>query len=83
MAGAATYTTSTPLSGGLHAITVAYGGDANYDLSTGTLSGGQQVDKVPLTVTADDKTRAYGQLNPAFTVSYSGFVNSEDFIAQI
>ena len=79
--GVATFTTLTPLAGGLHAITVAYGGDANYNSSTGTLSGGEQVDKAPLTVTADDKTRPYGQANPVpLTASYTGFVNSEDFI---
>ena len=30
-----------------------------------------------LTVTADDKTRQVGLANPEFTVTYSGFVNSE------
>jgi type VI protein secretion system component Hcp len=32
------------------------------------------VDKAPLTVTADDKTKIQGQANPPFTASYSGFV---------
>ena len=66
------------LHGGPHAITAVYGGDGNYNGSTGTLSGGQQVDKVPLTVTADDKSRSYGQRNPALTVRYTGFAISEN-----
>jgi len=31
----------------------------------------------PLRVTADNKSRAYGAANPAFTVSYNGFVNGD------
>ena len=31
-----------------------------------------------LTVTADDATRSYGEKNPAFNVTYSGFKNGED-----
>lgn len=38
----------------------------------------QTVNKTTLTATADDKSRAYGEENPPFTISYSGFVNSED-----
>src|SRR6185503_12161650 len=32
---------------------------------------------VTLTVRADDKTRVYGEANPALTASYSGFVNGD------
>jgi hypothetical protein len=48
---------------------------ANYSItfSNGTLT----VLPYALTVTADDKTKTYGQPDPAFTVSYSGFVNGE------
>ena len=35
------------------------------------------VNKAPLTVTADNKSREYGDANPTFTASYTGFVNSE------
>ncbi|MEQ8681067.1 MAG: MBG domain-containing protein [Cyclobacteriaceae bacterium] len=34
--------------------------------------------KAPLTITADDKTKTYGEGNPALTISYSGFVNGDD-----
>jgi len=35
------------------------------------------VSPAPLTVVAADAERAYGQTNPVFTVTYSGFVNGE------
>lgn len=35
------------------------------------------VSPVPLIVTADNASREVGTVNPAFTVSYSGFVNSD------
>nr|WP_321357917.1 MBG domain-containing protein [uncultured Draconibacterium sp.] len=35
------------------------------------------VGKATLTVTADDKTKTYGQANPELTVSYSGFVDAD------
>src|SRR5262249_51315924 len=35
------------------------------------------IGKALLTVTAADATRAYGDANPTFTASYSGFVNGE------
>ncbi|HEX8020405.1 gliding motility-associated C-terminal domain-containing protein [Mucilaginibacter sp.] len=40
------------------------------------------VTPAPLTVTANDKSKAYGAANPPFTVTYSGFVNNEG-IAQL
>ena len=35
------------------------------------------VDKKMLTVTADDKTRNFGEVNPKFTISYDGFAGSD------
>ena len=35
------------------------------------------VAKAPLTVIAEDKSRAYGASNPALTVTYAGFVNGD------
>src|SRR2546428_857023 len=48
----------------------------NYDFSFvgGTLS----ITKATLTVTADDKTRIYGDANPSFTVTYTGFKNGQN-----
>ena len=36
------------------------------------------VNKAPLTITADNKSRQEGTANPELTVSYSGFVNGDD-----
>src|SRR5207253_6748181 len=49
---------------------------ANYTvtLNPGTLT----VSSIPLLVTADDKSRGYGQGNPVFSVHYSGFVLGQD-----
>jgi hypothetical protein len=48
---------------------------SNYDITTtnGTLT----VSKALLTVIADNATRQYGDANPTFTASYSGFKNGE------
>ena len=35
------------------------------------------ISKSPLTITAEDKTREQGQVNPEFTFAYSGFKNGE------
>ena len=48
---------------------------ANYNITyaTGTLT----VSKAALTVAADNQSRAYGQTNPVFTITYTGFVGSD------
>ncbi|MEJ0032727.1 MAG: MBG domain-containing protein [Bacteroidota bacterium] len=47
----------------------------NYNISftQGTLT----ITKAVLTATADNQTRSYGALNPAFTISYTGFLNGD------
>jgi hypothetical protein len=40
-------------------------------------NGTLEVTKAPLTIAADDKSRAYGGANPTFTASYAGFVLGE------
>ncbi len=47
--------------------------DYTITFEDGTLT----VNPAPLTVTADDKSKVYGQLNPAFTASFSGFVGTD------
>jgi gliding motility-associated-like protein len=69
-------TTATPVSVvGPYSITVSGGLDDNYDFSyvPGTLS----IIKATLTATANDQSRTYGAANPTFTISYTGFVNSD------
>ncbi|HYF76054.1 MAG TPA: MBG domain-containing protein, partial [Symbiobacteriaceae bacterium] len=69
-------TTATTGSGvGTYPITASGYTSSNYDITfaDGTLTVGP----APLTVRADDKSRAYGAANPTFTVTYSGFANGE------
>src|SRR5262249_14922221 len=41
------------------------------------VNGTLTVTQATLTVTADDKSRGFGQTNPTLTASYSGFVNGD------
>jgi len=61
---------------GSYPISLSGGADNNYsfDFIEGTLT----VQKVTLTVVAEDKNREYGDENPGFTFTTSGFVNGED-----
>lgn len=49
----------------------------NYDFVASAIDGTLTIDKAHLTVTADDQSRLYGEVNPAFTQTISGFVNGE------
>ena len=57
-------------------ITASQAGDAAYAAATGTMT--LNVEKAPLDVIADNKSRAYGADNPVLTVSYSEFVKGEN-----
>ena len=50
---------------------------SNYVISYATRANGLDVTQRTLTVTADNTSRGYGDGNPAFTASYSGFKNGE------
>jgi hypothetical protein len=73
-------TVSTPAtiysSPGEYAVTCSGGNAANYTFTYGT--GKLLVTQAPLTVSANNASRYYGLDNPAFTVSYSGFKNSDN-----
>ncbi|MGO9809271.1 MAG: MBG domain-containing protein [Isosphaeraceae bacterium] len=75
--GSATSGAIDSLGAGTHTITVVYSGDTNFTTSTST-NLTQTVNPAPLTVTANDATKIYGQPDPAFTASYSGFVLGQD-----
>ncbi|HEV2483574.1 MAG TPA: MBG domain-containing protein [Puia sp.] len=60
---------------GPYPITVSGAVDPNYTISY--VAGTITVGKATLTVTADDKTMPLGGPLPAFTVSYSGFLNGD------
>ena len=72
-------TPTSPASPPTVAITCTVGTLAatNYDF-TPFVDGALTITKVPLTVTADDASRAYGAANPTFTATLSGFVNGQD-----
>lgn len=64
-----TYTISATLSDPNNVL-----GNYTVTLNTGSLA----ITPASLTVTANDATKFYGQANPAFTASYSGFVLTDD-----
>jgi gliding motility-associated-like protein len=41
------------------------------------VNGDMTINKVPLTITADNKSKTYKDPNPILTVTYNGFVNNE------
>jgi gliding motility-associated-like protein len=49
---------------------------ANYNITYVPFEG--SVSKKALTATADNKSKIYGATNPAFTITYDGFVNNDD-----
>ena len=61
---------------GTYAITLNGGAADNYTLVT--VNGTLTIEKATLTATADDKSKTYGEANPAFTITYAGFVNGDD-----
>ena len=69
-----TATTNSPV--GNYAITASGAVATNYTVSY--VAGSLSVTPATLTITADNKSKVYGQTNPALTVSYSGFINGDD-----
>ncbi len=53
------------------------GSDNNYDF-TGFTAGNMTIEKALLTATVDDKSREYGEANPTFTMTLTGFRNGDD-----
>jgi gliding motility-associated-like protein len=69
-------TANTTSAVGSYPINLSGGSAVNYGiiLQAGTMT----INKATLSISADNKTRLYGSANPSLTVSYSGFVNSEN-----
>jgi 6-phosphogluconolactonase (cycloisomerase 2 family) len=59
----------------LSAFTATFAGDAGFGPSSAT--GTLIVTKAVLTVTADNQSRLYGDLNPTLTYTITGFVNGD------
>ncbi|MBN1987900.1 MAG: hypothetical protein JW783_00700, partial [Bacteroidales bacterium] len=79
LTGTLTYTgtAATAVNGGNHTITPQGITSNNYEIDF--VDGTLVISKVPLTITAEDKSKSYdGIAFTAFTSTYSGFVNSED-----
>src|SRR5262249_5966433 len=74
-------TNGTVLNVGTNTLTVVFTPTdlVNYNTSTNTAS--QVVLPAPLSVTANNAGRAYGQTNPVFTGSLIGVVNSDNITA--
>ncbi len=68
--------TLTVKGAGTAAITASQAGNEEYKPFSKEFA--LTVAKAPLTITAQDFTRYEGEENPAFTVSYEGFVKNED-----
>jgi hypothetical protein len=75
----ATFTTSL-LTAGLHSITATFNGDSIFDVSpSGPIS--VQVNQAPLTVTAANASKLYGQVNPPLTGTIVGIKNGDNITA--
>jgi mucin-19 len=57
-------------------VALTGGSDNNYDFLL--TDGSMEITKTILEIKSDNKTKVYGQVNPALTLSYNGFVNNED-----
>jgi len=66
--------TTAPTNAGSYPVVATIDDETYVGVGNATLT----INKATLTVTADNKTKTYGDANPTFTGSISGFVNSED-----
>ncbi len=73
--GAATSPAIDTIGAGTHDVTASYSGDTSYGPDSGELT--QVIDQAPLTVTAKNQTRPFGQPNPTLTDTITGFVNDD------
>lgn len=71
-------TTATPASPvGTYPITASISGAAAANYTQNIVAGALTVAKAPLTVTADNTSRAYAAANPTFTGTTTGLVNGD------
>lgn len=64
------------LSAGTTIITASQPGNNNYIRAAG-ITQTLTVNKAPLNIIADNKSKTYGAANPALTIAYTGFVNGD------
>ncbi|MFD1258988.1 MBG domain-containing protein [Mucilaginibacter terrae] len=77
MTSVPTYTTNAIATSGVGQYSVTPFGAVNNNYEIGYNTGELTINKAQLIAKADDKNKTYGNANPAFTVSYTGFVNNE------
>ncbi len=70
-----TATAASHVAGSPYAITASGAVDDDYTISY--VPGSLTVTAAPLTITADNQTKVYGQAVPTLTASYTGFVNGD------
>ena len=75
LGGVLSFTRALGENAGSYLITPSGLTSGNYAITFNTNS--LAIIKAPLSVTADAKTKTFGAADPAFTVSYAGFVNAE------
>jgi MBG domain (YGX type)/Secretion system C-terminal sorting domain/Fibronectin type III domain len=74
----------TIVSGKIHIVGVGtctiYANQAGNTSYNAASQGSQSltINKATLTVTADDKSKTYGEANPTLSIAYTGFVNSDN-----
>ena len=59
-------------------FSIVASGASSADYAISFINGVLTITPAPLTITADDKTKVYGDPLPALTASYAGFVNGDD-----
>src|SRR5205823_4337965 len=72
-----TSTPSSSVAGGPYAIHCVKDTLASGNYSFSFVDGHLAITKAPLTVTGDDTSREYGEPNPGFTATISGYKNGE------
>ncbi|WP_317165117.1 MBG domain-containing protein, partial [Cyclobacterium salsum] len=65
---------------GTYPINLTGGSDANYDISL--VAGELEITQAALTITADDKSKVYGEANPSLTFTYTGLVNGDTEVSE-
>jgi hypothetical protein len=65
-----------PKDAGIYTVAATYSDNPNYN--TNFITSTITINKVALTATANNGSRPYGAVNPTLTITYTGFVGSEN-----
>jgi len=68
--------TITVIGAGSFTVKASQSGNAEYEAQS--VQQTFSIQKAPLTVTADNKSRVFGEENPELTLQYAGFVNGDE-----